>query len=425
MTQEIECTQELPCVSPEGPWLIEITAPGGTSTVRLEPGARLVLGSSSRCDVEVADRAVSQRHAELIWTPVGVDVQDLGSKNGIMVGSARVNQARLVADASHFQMGRSLVTLHGEDTGSKTPHSEPIDGLIGNSPGMRRLTAEIRRAAPLSAPVLVLGESGTGKDVVAGALHQLSGRSGRLVPLNMGALTEGLADAELFGHTRGAFTGASVDRVGAFALADQGTLFLDEVADLSAGSQVKLLRVVEDGRVRALGSSVDRRVDVRVVSATWANLSDRVRQGRFREDLLHRISTLVLRLPPLRSRKSDIAGLSACLLGRYQHELGPVTLSDGALSALLQYDWPGNVRELGGALYRAALTAESRELTAADVIGARTMRNTRAKTVASPADAVRMLRRHEGNVSAAARAMCVPRSTFRAWLQRCADASAV
>lgn len=351
-------------------------------------------------------------------------MQDLGSKNGIMVGTARVNQARLVADASHFQLGRSLVTLHGDDSSSAAPPVEPIDGLIGSSAGMRRLTVEVRRVAPLSAPVLIVGESGTGKDVVASALHGLSGRSGRLVPLNMGALTESLADAELFGHTRGAFTGANTERVGAFVLADAGTLFLDEIADMSAGSQVKLLRVVEDGRVRALGSNDDKRVDVRVVSATWANLTDRVKQNRFREDLLHRISTLVLRLPPLRSRKSDIAALSAFLLRRYEPELGPVTLSDGALSALLQHDWPGNVRELGGVLYRAALTAASSELAAVDVIGAKAMRSARAKTVASPTDAVRMLRRHDGNVSAAARAMCVPRSTFRAWLQRSADGSA-
>ncbi len=417
-------TQELLCHAPSGAWLMEVTTPRESWTVRIERGQTVRLGSGERCDVTIPDPTVSQRHAEVRWAKDGLEVSDLESKNGLFLDSARVRSAKLVASGSHFQLGRTLVVLRGEEAHEPEADFEPVPGIVGSSAVMRRVACEIRRVARLKAPVLVVGETGTGKDLVATALHQLSARPGMMVPLNMGTLSEGLADADLFGHTRGAFTGAITQRSGAFVLANGGTLFLDEIADLSPNLQVKLLRVVEDGRVRAIGSTEYREVDARVVSATWADLSERVSQGRFREDLLHRISTLVVRLPPLRRRKSDIAALSRCLLARYAAEFGELALTDAALSSLMRHDWPGNVRQLGSVLYRSALMAEQGMIDVGDVAQAIGSSSQRAKPVASPVDAQRVLKQHGGNVSAAARALRVPRSTFRAWLERAENSAA-
>ncbi|MCA9644740.1 MAG: sigma 54-interacting transcriptional regulator, partial [Myxococcales bacterium] len=218
-------TQELMCRAPSGAWLMEVTAPSESFVVRIEKGQRLRLGSAGACEVSIPDPTVSGRHAEVRWTEDGLEVCDLESKNGLYLDSARVRAAKLVASGSHFQLGRTLVVLRGADPRETEEPQVEVPGLVGRSSAMRRVAGEIHRAAPLRAPVLVVGETGTGKDLVATALHQLSGRAGMLVPLNMGTLSEGLADADLFGHTRGAFTGAITQRSGAFALAHGGTLF--------------------------------------------------------------------------------------------------------------------------------------------------------------------------------------------------------
>jgi DNA-binding NtrC family response regulator len=264
---------------------------------------------------------------------------------------------------------------------------------------------------------LIQGESGTGKDVVAHALHRVSGRSGSYVPLNVGAVVESLADAELFGHRRGAFTGAIASRAGAFELADKGTLFLDEIAELSPALQVKLLRVVEDGTVRPLGGDPIR-VNVRLVSATWARLDVRVMDARFREDLFHRLTTVVLELPPLRERKSDIPALAAALLGRREREVGPKRVSTRALARLVECAWPGNVRQLDNVLYRAAVASDGPVIEAEHVDPPRVeSRRVRASAL-SPRDALSLLERNRGNVAVSARCAGVPRSTFRAWIAK-------
>jgi DNA-binding NtrC family response regulator len=276
----------------------------------------------------------------------------------------------------------------------------------------------VRKFAPLRAPVLLLGESGTGKDVVAHALHSLSQRSGELVPLNVGAITESLADSELFGHRRGAFTGAIAARPGAFELAQGGTLFLDEIGDLPASLQVKLLRVVEDGMVRSVGATQTTKVDVRLVSATWALLDERVARGSFRADLLHRLSTVVIRLPPLRRRASDIPELCRVLLARYRSELGEKRVSSAALARLVEYGWPGNVRELASVLYRGAVAAPGETIDVVHVeLPAQTGHRARPEPL-SPAEVLELLSRCGGNTTEAARAARVPRSTFRSWLQK-------
>jgi len=343
-------------------------------------------------------------------------VRDLTSKNGVFVGGARVPRARLdPSGGACFVIGRSTVTVRPA-RGSMSTAASALPGIVGSSEPMRRIAEEVRRHASTRAPVLIQGESGTGKDLVAKAIHALGRPTGPYVPLNVGAIAESLADSELFGHRRGAFTGAVAHRQGAFEQAHQGTLFLDEVAELSVGVQVRLLRVVEDGAVRPLGAHTSSSVDVRIVSASWASLCERVEEGRFRGDLYHRLSMVTLQLPPLRQRRSDIPALSSVLLGRLEPELGRKQIGGDALAVLVAHDWPGNVRELASVLYRAAALASGVEILAQHLaVNARYVGPRRARGVGA-FDAKALLASHAGNVSAAARAARIPRTTFRALL---------
>ncbi len=416
LAEDLRETVEVARPQVSGAWVLELGTPQGGHARLLHCGERVTLGSGSAADVRLDDPAVSQRHCRLTVAADGVTIEDLGSKNGVYVGAVRVGAAT-VLESGVFVVGRSTVVVRA-GVESVPPSGDPVPGLVGSSLGLRRVAAEVRRHAKTRAPVLLQGESGTGKDVVARAIHQLSGRSGGYVPLNVGALPESLSDAELFGHRRGAFTGALQSRAGAFEQAHGGTLFLDEIADLPLTIQVKLLRVVEDGSVRALGAAQPMRVDVRVVSASWAAIPERVVQGSFREDLYHRLSTVVIQLPPLRQRRSDIAELSAVLLRRIRDEVGRKALTSAALSRLVGYDWPGNVRELGSVLYRAAMTASSEDIGAEHVQLPERASTPPRLAVLGPADAGTLLRDNAGNVSAAARAAGVPRSTFRSWLAK-------
>jgi transcriptional regulator of acetoin/glycerol metabolism len=401
-----------------GPWVLEIGSPDGVASLRLEVGRSLVLGSARRATFRIPDAAVSACHCSVTASPEGVEIADLGSRNGLFVGGARVEKARLVGQANSFVIGRSSVHLRPECAMDHVRDVRQVPGLVGSSSSMRRVLEEIHRHARLRAPVLLLGESGTGKDVVARALHELSRRPGPLVPLNVGAIPEALADAELFGHQRGAFTGAVAARAGAFEQAHRGTLFLDEIAELTPAMQVRLLRVVEDGSVRPVGGAQAVNVDVRVVSATWAPLRQRVEDGQFRADLYHRLSYVVIGLPPLRERKSDLPSLARALLAQSRDELGHKLLSSAAVARLVAHDWPGNVRELKAVLYRASIAADGEEIGPEHIELSLPMVAQGRGPVLRPARAAELLREFRGNVSAAARAARVPRSTFRTWLEK-------
>jgi DNA-binding NtrC family response regulator len=412
-------TLELTREAQRGPWVVEIGSAYRGAVIALDPGCAVTIGSGSRADAVVDDRTVSAVHARLSATPSGIIVEDLASRNGVYVGSARVPTARLASALASFVIGRTTVTVRELAERSDGPlGDDAIPGLVGSSLPMRRLAAEIRKSAGLRAAVLLQGESGSGKDVVARAIHQLSRRPGPYVPLNVGAIPESLADAELFGHARGAFTGAVIARAGAFEQAHRGTLFLDEIAELAPSVQVKLLRVVEEQQVRPVGSAQLTDVDVRIVSASWVPLEERVAEGAFREDLFHRISTFVIRLPPLRARKSDIPALAQRLLSRIRDEVGPKQLGSAALARLVAHSWPGNVRELGSVLYRAAVSSDGEDIESchvdASLIGPV---KARPRALSEP-EASLLLREHGGNVSAAARTAGVPRSTFRSWLEK-------
>ena len=417
---------EIPRPHEHGPWFLEIASPDASEVVRLDAERPLVLGSGPSADLRLEDPAVSARHCAVRLGEGGVEVSDLGSKNGLRLGAARLASLLQCGDGTSFVIGRTSVTVRSRcdddaldpETRRHSPADLPdIPGLVGNSLAMQRVRREIARHARTRAAVLLQGESGSGKDVVAQALHSLSGRTGAYVPLNAGAFPDSLADAELFGHRRGAYTGAVTGRAGAFELAHRGTLFLDEVGELSPAVQVKLLRVVEDGAVRPIGATDALRVDVRLVAASWARLDERVRSGLFRADLFHRLSTVTIELPALRRRKGDIFGLSRLLLARLRDDVGEKKLTGAALARLLDYSWPGNVRELSAVLYRSAVAAPGAEIDACHVAlpdDARVPVATRG----SRESAHELLSVHAGNVSRAARAAGVPRSTFRAWLAR-------
>ena len=253
--------------------------------------------------------------------------------------------------ARALRQGRRLA----DETSRQRSHQLP--SLVAESPKMREVMRLMERVAPSDANVLITGQHGTGKEVAARWLHAASKRAERpFVAVNAGGLAEGVFESELFGHVRGAFTDARADRTGCIELADGGTLFLDEIANMPLGQQAKLLRVLQTGEFHPVGSSRVRRADVRVLSATNVDVAGEVAQGRFREDLLYRLNTVEVRLPPLRERREDIPLLAAHFLDRQAARYGRrVTLGADAMAALLDHPWPGNVRELEHVVERALL----------------------------------------------------------------------
>lgn len=240
------------------------------------------------------------------------------------------------------------------------------EDLLGSSPAMRKILRTILKVAPTNSTILISGESGTGKEFVSDVIHRLSPRAEEnFVAVNCGAIPENLVEAELFGSKKGSYTGSVGDRKGLIEMADKGTLFLDEVGEMPLSMQAKLLRVLQDGMVRRVGSEKGRRVDVRLVTATHRSLSELVRAGRFREDLFYRLNVIPLAIPPLRERKEDILPLVRHFIARYAKDR-VIKIAPGAARALLDYDWPGNVRQLENEVRRLLVFVE-REITAADL----------------------------------------------------------
>lgn len=304
--------------------------------------------------------------------------------------------------------------------------NQALPKLIAESAAMKPILQIISRVGPSDANVLITGENGTGKGVVAQALHAVSSRATKpLVTVNAGGLSEGVFESELFGHVKGAFTDAKTERVGRFELADSGTLFLDEIANVPMNLQSKLLRVLETGEFERVGSSRTRKADVRIISATNADLNEEVSGNRFRQDLLFRLNTIEIRLPSLRSRREDIPLLTAHFLRqhsqRYRKKI--VSIDDAAMQELLHHPWPGNVRELDHALERAVLMAQSTTIKSAD-LGLRVGREGAPRLEDMSLEDVecllikKALARYEGNVSRAAEALGLSRSALYRRLQR-------
>jgi DNA-binding NtrC family response regulator len=304
--------------------------------------------------------------------------------------------------------------------------TEGRPNLIAESAAMQPVLQLIARVGPSDANVLISGENGTGKGVVAQAMHSVSARASKpMVTINAGGVSEGVFESELFGHVKGAFTDAKVDRVGRFELADGGTLFLDEIANVPLGQQAKLLRVIETGEFERLGSSRTRKVDVRIISATNANLHEEVETGRFRQDLLFRLNTIEVRLPPLRERREDIPLLAGHFLRLHaQHYRKRLAGFDSAaMHTLLEHSWPGNVRELDHAIERGVLMAAGPTIKAAD-LGLRTGREGSSRLDDMSLEEVesflikKAMTRFDGNVSQAAKALGLSRSALYRRLQR-------
>lgn len=309
------------------------------------------IGSDPSCDIHVDDPFVSPQHANLKIAPGGEGyfVEDLNSRNGVFLNGVRVQRAPL-PDVGLLRIGRSTFAWQRESTDELQN-----DDWIVADPFMKETLLRLRTVAKSSLSILLLGETGTGKEILANLLHQWSGRAtGPFVPMN-GALTGGsLADSELFGHQKGAYTGSENSRIGAIRSAHGGTLFLDEIADIPAAAQVKLLRALESGEVKALGSDRPDHADFRLVSATSQNIEAKVAENSFRIDLYYRIAGYVVHIPPLRERPLDILAISKKLLEEKGFEL-----DSEAEGRLLSYSWPGNVRELKSAIERAMVLARS------------------------------------------------------------------
>jgi DNA-binding NtrC family response regulator len=318
----------------------------------------MLLGSSPGSAIVIDDRLVSRLHAELDPREDGLWLRDLGSRNGTYVEGMRVGSVRL-RDGAHVSVGMTTIEVaYGEQVDVDLWPEARFGRLVGRSAPMRALFAQLARVAPLEASVLVLGETGTGKELVARALHDASSRaSGPFVVVDCAAIPETLLDAELFGHTRGAFTGADAARIGAIEAADGGTVFLDEIGELPMSMQPKLLRVLESRTVRRVGESVHRAVNVRFISATHRDLVTMVNAGAFREDLYFRLAVVPLNVPPLRTRPEDIELLVSHFLPR-----GAGKLSPDVLHVLARRPWRGNVRELRNFVERAVALGPSQAL---------------------------------------------------------------
>jgi DNA-binding NtrC family response regulator len=334
------------------------------------------------------------------------------------------NQRLLATLRNQVEMGRALRRGQRLESENAALRRSGMPAIIAESPRMRPVLELMQRIAPSDANVLVTGEHGTGKELVAQWIHAASARAAKpLVTVNMGGLSEGVFESELFGHVKGAFTDAKADRIGRFELADGGTLFLDEIANMAPAQQAKLLRVLQTGELERVGSSRTRRVDVRVLSATNADLHAEVAAGRFREDLLFRLNTIEIHLPPLRERREDIAPLAMHFLRRhaerYRKRLDGFDAS--AMQALLDHPWPGNIRELDHAIERAVLLAQGELVRAGDLA----LRGGAPGAAAQPSRLEEMtleevervviqkaLARFDGNVSHAARALGLSRSAL-------------
>lgn len=413
MAESMDKTIEVEQQQLQGPLRLHELACERKNTQILQVGQALAVGSSAEAEWQFQDKKMSRLHCRVELTPRGLLLTDLQSRNGTYVGFLRVRQVLL----SHFPLEISMgdTTICVEECQAR-PVQAP-SGLVGVSEGMQRVRELIGRFAALRAPVLIRGESGVGKDLVARALHAQSNCEGAYVPLNAAAFPDSLLDSELFGHARGAFTGAVSPRRGAFELAHLGTLFLDEVGEMSPAGQVKLLRVIEEGRVRPLGASQWIDVETRVVSATCAPLERWIKKGQFREDLFHRLSMLELEVPPLRRRKADIPVLVRNFFEQRQEELGRRSLTEGAVQLLMEQAWPGNVRQLFGVLYRAA------SMSSGEVLGVSHFQTLGLRWKNGGLPEREQLRRWvevHGSVSAAARAAGIPRSSFRGLLRRAA-----
>ena len=388
--------------------------------VVLFDGVEATVGSQAACDVVLTDATVSRYHCVIETRQEGFVLRDLGSLNGTRVEGVRVKEAHL-EPGMRIGLGESGLLFglaSGQPEVAELPPEESFHGLYGRSPSMRRIFALMRKVAPSDATVLLSGETGTGKEAAAEAIHAQSRRgAGPLVVIDCGAIPANLLESELFGHRRGAFTGAISDRKGAFETANGGTILLDEIGELPVDLQPKLLRVLESRTVRRLGETERRPIDVRMLAASHRDLRRMVNEGRFRADLFYRLAVVTLELPPLRERLDDLELLVPAFLerlGASPEERARWTRA-GFLSDLRRSDWPGNLRELRNHLERCVVLGSAVDptpLVAPGAVAGTGLPPTTLTWAAAREQALEgferewlrgLLERCEGNVSRAAR----------------------
>jgi DNA-binding NtrC family response regulator len=360
------------------------------------------------------------------WATVGLAVEAMRGGARDFVQKPWENERLLTIVKTQIDLSNAIRRGMRLEAENRLLRAEGVPSLIAESQAMQPVLQMISRVGPSDANVLITGEPGTGKEVVAKTLFAISPRSAKpMVTVNAGGLAEGVFESELFGHVKGAFTDAKTDRVGRFELADSGTLFLDEIANVPMNLQAKMLRVLEVGEMERVGSSKTKRVDVRVISATNAHLDEEVNSGRFRQDLLFRLNTIEIHLPPLRERREDIPLLGAHFLAahsqRYRKRIGG--FDRAALQLMLEHSWQGNVRELNHVIERAVLMAQDSQIKPAD-LALRSGRDVSPRLEDMSIEEVeaflikKALARYNGNVSHAANALGLSRSALYRRLQR-------
>lgn len=423
----IERTAEL---VPQGP-PAALSLVGGPLAAPINLPRRRIfrIGSRHDCDLQLGDEAVSGSHASIQWVAGQYVLCDLGSTNGTWLDGVQVNRARLSPD-SRIVLGRTTFLVQARSRAAPQRKLPPHD-IVGHSSALRNALVDLNKVAQLRLPILLRGETGTGKELFARTAHAWSPRrKAPFIEVNCAAIPDQLAESVFFGHVKGAFTGAHKDHAGAFARAHRGTLFLDEIGELPLVLQAKLLRVLETGQIQAVGDERLRDVDVRIVAATHRDLESMVRHGQLREDLYHRLGVLMLRLPPLRERRDDIPTLIDHFAGQIAGDLGrPVKLRSGAIEAARNAPWPGNVRALRNAVLRAAALCEGP--IGADALvtpssGADGFAVNTEQFIEVPRGSYADMKRalvervvaEEGSIRRAARVLDIPRSTLGAWLKQ-------
>jgi len=456
-----------PCAGPSRHTLeeideVQIGRGGERHAARLREDSRRVLRLS------IPDRRTSREHARLIKTPTGWSLEDLGSKNGSVLNGTRVSSQRRLNHGDVIELGHTFLLFHdgvptathdAPDQVAASPGATGDDGLSTLNPPLAYQLMELRRLAQVDTTVAILGETGTGKELIARAVHLLSRRAGAFVAVNCGAIPESLLESELFGYKKGAFSGALGDQVGLVQAAHGGTLFLDEVGDLPAPSQAALLRVIQEKEVRPLGGRQAERVDLRVVCATHRDLPGMVARGQFRADLWARLSGVVVRLPPLRARREDFGILFASLMRKLAPErIEDLSLTRDSARALLAHTWPLNVRELENLLRSGIglMTGNVLDIRPSEAINMPPVAGAGAEEaerddddeddgrvegdeLATPADAlgvpalpevegdldtrrqaqiIALLKQHDGNVIAVAKSMRRSRGAIHRWIKK-------
>lgn len=416
--------------------LVVIEGPDMGRAVPLREESPVVVGQASSCDLVLSDDRASREHLEVRVDDGYYLVRDLESRNGTWYLGAQITHTRVRAGAT-FKVGKSFVRIQPRPMTLDIPPSQHrrFGALVAESLAMREVFAVLELASTSDITVLIEGETGTGKELAARAIHDASERcSGPFVAIDCGALPENLIESELFGHLKGAFTGASQRREGAFVRAHRGTLFLDELSGIPLPLQSRLVRVLEERSVRAVGSDRDRPVDVRILGASQTDLSVDMTEGRFRPDLYYRISVLRVVLPPLRMRREDIAPIVRELL--HQRGMSVADLEGASLGQLMAYDWPGNVRELRNVVERAialsprAASLDDMRIMIPGLAGfdeeALTVRadlpfsEAKQRVIESfeRRYLLDLITRHEGNISAAARDAELDRKHLRTLLKK-------